>query len=135
MKRTVIALSIAGTVGLGAGFVAYQGRMFTNGGPLEAAFRNAWRDDFGTDVTDDIASVLSADRAPRDMVDLARADGFSCAASKLTTDRRIWVCMRRAWSLNLIVPKLERWILEFECNPTRSQCSAIRHAAAISFIP
>lgn len=95
-------------------------------GKLDAAFREAWRDSFGTDVTDEIAKALPS--RDEDVVALARASDFTCDRNSLVEGRVVWLCSRFAWGFfDPPFLKRERWVFEVECKETRPPCEVARY--------
>lgn len=121
---------------LAAIFVYWQGT-----GKLERAFRDAWRDSFGTDATGDTAIALALPTR-RPFPDAADAEGFierngfTCARSELIKHRKLFICQRHAWVLgDLFLPKRELWTIEFECDATLARCTIVDYRATISNAP
>lgn len=110
-------------------------------GKLEKAFRDAWRDSFGTDATNDsaIALVLPTHRPFPDAADaegFIERNGFTCARAELVKHRKLFVCRRHAWVLgDLFLPKRELWTLEFECDATLAHCTIVDYRATILNAP
>lgn len=103
-------------------------------GKLDDAFREASRDSFGTDVTDDIAKALP--RNSEDVTAFARSSGFTCDRSSFVQDRAIWLCSRYAWGFfDPTFLKRERWVFEVECKETRPPCAVARHRGHASNAP
>lgn len=95
-------------------------------GKLDVAFREAWRDSFGTDVTNEIAKELP--RNGEDAIAFARASRFICDRSSLVENRLVWLCSRYAWGFfDPPLLKRERWLFEVECKEARPPCVAVRH--------
>lgn len=95
-------------------------------GKLDVAFREAWRDRFGTDVTDDIAKALP--RSGEDIIAFAGASEFKCDRTSLVEDRVVWICSRFAWGFfDPPFLKRERWIFEVACKEARPPCEMSRH--------
>lgn len=110
-------------------------------GKLERAFRDAWRDSFGTDATGDMAIALAfPTRRPfpdaADAEGFVERNGFTCARSEQDKYRKLFICRRHAWVLgDLFLPKRELWTLEFECDAALAHCTVIGYRATILNAP
>ncbi|WNJ88937.1 hypothetical protein [Bosea sp. 685] len=103
-------------------------------GKLDEAYRAAWRDSFGTDVTDDIAKALH--RNGEDVIAFAQSSGFTCDRSSYVQDRAIWLCSRYAWGFfDPPFLKRERWVFEVECKEIRPLCAVGKHRGQASNAP
>ena len=91
---------------------------------LEAAFRNAWRDSFATDISSDvaIATALKLGGHSGHVETMIEDSGFICAKATLVRNN-LWVCQRWAWHWHDVLPKHERWTIEFDCNAKLAQCT------------
>jgi hypothetical protein len=127
LEGRAYALYVAGLVAFCAAMIIYFGQQ----GPVEAAFRSARRDSFGTDITEDIAPALPLGRHSDDIVSYVERNGFMCNNSQLSPNAKIWICQRRAWVWRDLGPKQERWVLEFECDPKLAYCTMIKHFGEI----
>ncbi|WP_175493811.1 hypothetical protein [Microvirga guangxiensis] len=97
-------------------------RLFDRG-PLITAYDEAWRDSFGTNVTEDVAAALPLDKSAREMMQFVESNGFACKRSELLQDFGFHICQRRRLRVRLLSFAYEKWVLEFECRAKLPRCN------------
>jgi hypothetical protein len=126
-----IILAWIGALAMVAGLVYCS----SDRGRIVDAYDSAWRDSFGTDLTNEVALALALrpNRHSSDIVPVLESNGFMCFQSKIITERSIWNCQRRALRPRLLGSgrSLEHWVLEFECDKALAHCTIINYRATI----